>query len=57
MGVWSERFFEGPGTRIVYREDTSYLEQVMPLSIYTDMFHSIRLHRAGLALWEDVALP
>ena len=29
----------------------------MPLSIYTDMFHFVRLHRASLALVENVTLP
>jgi len=57
LGVWAERFFERPGTSIIYREDTAQLDEVMPLSIYTDMFHHVVLRRAGLALWQDVALP
>ncbi|TNF33352.1 MAG: hypothetical protein EP329_08395 [Deltaproteobacteria bacterium] len=57
LGVWGRRFFEQPGTTVVYREDTAYLDAVMPLSVYTDMFNFVVLHRAGLAVWEHVALP
>jgi hypothetical protein len=57
LGVWSERFFNQPGTTLVYRESEKYLDVSMPLSIYTDMYHHIRLHRAGLALVEGLTLP
>ncbi len=57
LAVWGARFFDGQGTTIVYREDTAYLDSVMPLSIYTDMYNFPLLRRAGLALWSDVTLP
>ncbi len=57
LSVWGARFFEQPGTTILYREDTAYLDRVMPLSIYTDMYNFPRLRRAGLALWSGVTLP
>lgn len=57
LDTWQERFFGQPGTTVVYREDVAYLDAVMPLSVYTDMFSFPVLHRAGLALWEHVALP
>lgn len=57
LGVWSKAFFEQAGTTVLYREDTKQLDAVMPLSIYTDMYHYIELHRAGLALWQNVRLP
>ncbi len=57
LGLWGARFFERPGTTIVYREDLATLDQAMPLSVYTDMFHFVRLRRAGLALWEAPPLP
>jgi hypothetical protein len=57
LGLWGKRFFERPGTTVVYREDIATLDDVMPLSIYTDMFHFVRLRRAGLALWEAPPLP
>lgn len=57
LGAWKTRFFEQPGTTIVYREDPAALSVAMPLSIYTDMYHDVRLRRLGLALWERVALP
>ena len=57
IDLWGPRFFDAPGTTIVYREDVRYLDQVMPLSIYTDMYHYVELHRAGLAVIEGVQLP
>jgi hypothetical protein len=60
LEVWAERFFGKPGedgTRIVYREDTAYLDEVMPLAVYTDMLNFVVLSRAGLALWDKVTLP
>jgi len=57
LGAWRARFFERPGTTIVYREDTAALSAAMPLSIYTDMYHDVRLRRLGLALWESITLP
>jgi len=57
LSVWGERFFGGDGTRIVYREDTAYLDEVMPVSLYTDMYNYIMLQRAGLVLWSGVVLP
>jgi hypothetical protein len=57
LGVWQSRFFEQPGTTIVYREDPATLDAMMPLSIYTDMRHVPSLSRLGLALWEKVPLP
>ena len=33
------------------------MNQVMPLSVYTDMYNFVLLRRAGLAVWRNVALP
>ena len=55
--VWGATFFDRPGTTIVYREDTAYLDAVMPLSIYTDMHSFTVLNRAGLVVWNEVPLP
>lgn len=57
LRVWGARFFDGQGTRVLYREDVRYLDEMMPLSVYTDMYHFPLVRRAGLALWENVALP
>jgi len=57
LHVWGDRFFKQQGTTVLYREDTKALDALMPLSLYTDMYNHIVLHRAGLALWEKVALP
>lgn len=57
LGVWSPAMFAQTGTTIVYREDPGYLDRVMPLSLFTDMWHWVELHRTGLALWRGVVLP
>ncbi len=56
MEVWGERFFETDDTVILYREDTAALAELMPLSIYTDMFHFVELRRLGLVLWQGLDL-
>ena len=57
LSEWRSAMFDGQGTTIVYREDERYLEQVMPLSIFTDMYHFVELHRASFAIWQNVKLP
>lgn len=57
LGVWASAFFDQRGTTILYREDPGYLDRMMPLALFTDMFHYVELHRAGLALWQGVVLP
>jgi len=57
LAIWGERFFDRPGTTLVWREDAATLSAATPLSLYTDMFHYVVLQRAGLALWEHVRLP
>lgn len=56
LSIWGQRFFDTQGTSILYREGTPQLDEVMPLSIYTDMYHFIELRRAGLALWQGLTL-
>ncbi|MCB9758538.1 MAG: hypothetical protein H6739_01730 [Alphaproteobacteria bacterium] len=56
LDVWGERFFEQPGTTVVYRESTVSLDALMPLSIYTDMTRFVVLNRTGLVLWEGLDL-
>lgn len=55
--VWGATFFDRRGTTIVYREDTAHLDEVMPLSIYTNMHSFTVLNRAGLVVWNEVQLP
>ena len=57
LGVWGARFFDQPGTSVVWREDAAALAEAMPLALFTDMYHHVLIHRAGLALWERVQLP
>lgn len=57
LATWAGELFEQPGTTIVYREDVGYLDKVMPLSLFTSMYHYVVLHRLGLAVWQNVVLP
>jgi hypothetical protein len=57
LDLWAPRFFDSAGTTIVYREDTRYIDAMMPISVFTDMHHHIQLSRLGLAVWEQVKLP
>lgn len=56
LDYWSERFFRQDQAVILYREDTEALAEAMPLAVYTDMYHFVRLKRAGLVLWEGLDL-
>jgi hypothetical protein len=57
LATWAGELFEHPGTTIVYREDVGYLDKLMPLSLFTSMYHYVVLHRLGLAVWQNVVLP
>lgn len=54
LATWAPALFEGAGSTIVYREDPAYLDQVMPLQLFTDMYHHIELRRLGLAVMQNV---
>jgi hypothetical protein len=56
LDVWAPRLFAADDTVILYREDTEALAELMPLGIYTDMFHFVDLRRLGLVLWEGLDL-
>lgn len=51
LRIWARTFFDRPGTSIVYREDNAYVDAMMPLSLYTDMYNFIKLRRLSLAVW------
>lgn len=57
LQTWGADFFDGAGTTLLYREDITYLDAMMPMSIYTDMYNFVVLHRAGLAVQRGVSLP
>ncbi len=56
LDVWEDRFFRQEGTVILYREDAASLDRLVPLSIYTDMYHHVELRRLSLILWEGLDL-
>ena len=48
--IWAHDFFSGEGLTIVYREAPAYLDQAMPLQLFTDAAHYVVLSRCGLVL-------
>ncbi|MCD4823552.1 MAG: hypothetical protein K8S55_03020 [Phycisphaerae bacterium] len=54
--IWRKDFFQSGGLTIVYRESPAYLDKAMPLNIYTDMHHYIKLSRCGLVLNRNIQL-
>ncbi len=48
--IWHDDFFHQDGLTIIYRESPAYLDQAMPLNLYTDQNHIIELSRCGLVL-------
>jgi hypothetical protein len=57
LQVWGERLAESEGVHLVYREDVAQLDARMPLSVYTDMLHTLELRRLGVVLVEGTVLP
>lgn len=56
LDTWARHLFDAPGTTLLYREADEYVDEEMPLSLYTDMFHFIELRRLSLAVVRDIAL-
>ncbi|MCD4825631.1 MAG: hypothetical protein K8S55_13635 [Phycisphaerae bacterium] len=54
--IWRKDFFQSAGLTIVYRESPAYLDKAMPLNIYTDMYHYVKLSRCGLVLNRNIQL-
>lgn len=52
--IWHKDFFEAEGLTIIYRESPAYLDEAMPLHIYTDKSHCVVLSRCGLVLNRNV---
>jgi hypothetical protein len=48
--IWHDDFFASEGLTVLYRESPAYLDEAMPLNIYTSMFWYIKLSRCGLVL-------
>lgn len=53
LDAWEDAFFGQQGTVVIYREDPSYLDAMMPISLYTDMYHYVELRRLSLVLWTE----
>jgi hypothetical protein len=52
--VWAERLLRADGDRVVYREDPAALDAMMPVSLYTDMYHFVEWSRLGLVVVEQL---
>lgn len=48
--IWHKDFFEGEGLTVLYRESPAYLDEAMPLNIFTSMYWYVKLSRCGLVL-------
>ncbi|MDX9722241.1 MAG: hypothetical protein RBU37_15975 [Myxococcota bacterium] len=56
LALWAERFFDSQGYTLLYRESTAYVDQQVPLRVYTDMYYYVVLSRLSLALMENVLI-
>jgi len=54
--IWHDDFFEADGFTLIYRESPEYLDEAMPLNIFTSMYWHIRLSRCGLVLNRNIPL-
>ncbi|MHB9134585.1 MAG: hypothetical protein ACYDBB_26225 [Armatimonadota bacterium] len=54
--IWHKDFFTAEGLTVLYRESPAYLDQAMPLRLFTDMHHFIKLSRCGLVLNQRIPL-
>ncbi|YCM43461.1 hypothetical protein V2O64_19315 [Verrucomicrobiaceae bacterium 227] len=54
--IWHDEFFNAEGLTVIYRESPAYLDEAMPLNIFTSMSWHIRLTRCGLVLNRNLPL-
>jgi len=54
--IWRKDFFSAEGLTIIYRESPASLDQAMPLLLFTDMLHYIKLSRCGLVLNQRIPI-
>jgi hypothetical protein len=56
LSAWGPHLFSQPFITTVYRESPARIDAVMPLSLYTDMYHEVQLHRVGLVTQRSLPL-
>jgi hypothetical protein len=54
--IWHDDFFAAEGMTVIYRESPAYLDEAMPLNLFTSMYWYIRLSRCGLVLNRNLPL-
>jgi len=54
--IWHNDFFEGEGFTVIYRESPAYLDEAMPLNVFTSSYWYVRLSRCGLVLNRNIPL-
>ncbi len=52
--IWHDDFFASEGLTVLYRESPAYLDEAMPLNIYTSMYWYVKLSRCGLVLNRNI---
>ncbi len=54
--IWNREFFGNEGLTIVYREPTDFLDEAVPLHVFTDMYHYVSLSRCSLVVNRGINL-
>ena len=54
--IWRDDFYQNEGLTVIYRESPAYLDEAMPLNIYTSMFWYVKLSRCGLVLNRNIPI-
>jgi hypothetical protein len=52
--IWHDGLFGSDGLTVIYRESPAALDAAMPLHIYTDMYHYVKLSRCGLVVNRNI---
>ena len=52
--IWHDEIFEAEGLTIIYRESPEYLDEAMPIKIFSP--HGVLLSRCGLVINKNVNL-
>lgn len=56
QAIWDQEFFSQDGLTVLYREAPQYLDEAVPLKIYTDHEHYINLSRCSLVVNQGINL-
>jgi len=54
--IWHQDFYQAEGLTVIYRESPAYLDEAMPLNIFTSMYSYVKLSRCGLVLNRNIPI-